>query len=113
MNLKKIEKILSNLLFLGVILSSGLIIFASIFGNNKVEYSHIYRYNFNNMINGLLTLDTASYYMLGIFILILTPIVRVVSMLIQFVILKDKKYVVISFLVLLVLSISLIFGITH
>lgn len=113
MNLRKIEKILSNVLFLGVIFSSLLIVFAIFFGNSNIEDVHSYKYNFGDILDGLTRLDAATYYMLGIFILILTPIIRIVAMLVQFLILKDNKYVVISFIVIFVLSVSLVFGVTH
>lgn len=113
MKLKKIEELLSKILFLGVILSSLLIVFAIIFGNNKLSSSEVYIFNFDNMWTGLMTLDTAAYYMLGIFILILTPIIRVLSMKMQFLILKNYKYVIISCLIVVILSISLIMGVTH
>lgn len=113
MNLKKLEKILSNVLFLGVITSSVLIIFAILFGTNKTKDIESYRYNFSNVIDGIVSLDSATYYMLGIFFLILTPIIRIIAMKIQFIIVKDYTYVKISSIVIVVLIISMILGVTH
>ena len=57
---------------------------------------------------GLFTLNPYSFMLFGIFLLILTPVIRVVSSIILFLQVKDKLYATITSIVLIILMISFI-----
>jgi len=58
----------------------------------------------------ILQLDGAAIIQLGVIVLIATPVVRVVLSLISFLIEKDKLYIAITAIVLLVILFNMIFG---
>ena len=50
---------------------------------------------------------------IGLLVLIATPVSRIVTLLVTFLLDKDKKYALISFTVLLIVVLSSVFGITE
>ena len=73
----------------------------------------IERYMFSEMLRGLVTLNYYSYLMFGIFLLILTPVLRILGLLYVYIEEKDYKFVRICILVLAILIVSLFLGVTH
>ncbi|MES2809426.1 MAG: DUF1634 domain-containing protein [Bacteroidota bacterium] len=63
-----------------------------------------------SIINGILTLRGRAIIQAGIILLIMTPIMRVIFSAIGFILEKDYLYTFITFMVLMVISISLISG---
>ena len=112
---KDIAITISNILKAGVYFSSFLILVGIILtfvsdtsGNLTIE-----RYTFLEMITGLFKFDNYSYLMFGIFVLILTPVLRILGLLVIYSKEKDYKFVRICIIVLLILCISLTLGVTH
>lgn len=112
---KDITITISNILKTGVYFSSFLILVGIILtivsdtsGNLTIE-----RYTFQEMITGLFKFDNYSYLMFGIFVLILTPVLRILGLLVIYLKEKDYKFVRICIIVLLILCISLTLGVTH
>lgn len=112
---KDITITISNILKAGVYFSSFLILVGIILtfvsgtsGNLTIE-----RYTFQEMITGLFKFDHYSYLMFGIFVLILTPVLRILGLLAVYLKEKDYKFVRICIIVLLILCISLTLGVTH
>ena len=112
---KDITITISNILKAGVYFSSFLILVGIILtfvsdtgGNLTIE-----RYTFQEMITGLFKFDNYSYLMFGIFVLILTPVLRILGLLVIYSKEKDYKFVRICIIVLLILCISLTLGVTH
>ena len=68
-------------------------------------------YSFNDLIFGLYNFHSYDYLMLGIFILILTPIMRVVITIKHFLKEKDYVFVKITSITLIILIISFLIGI--
>ena len=71
------------------------------------------RYTFNEMLRGLVSFNYYSYLMFGIFLLILTPVLRILGLLYVYIEEKDYKFVRICILVLVILIVSLLLGVTH
>ena len=71
------------------------------------------RYTFNEMLRGLVTLNYYSYLMFGIFLLILTPVLRILGLLYVYIEEKDYNFIRICILVLVILIVSLLLGVTH
>ena len=65
------------------------------------------------MMGGLFSLNYYSYLMFGIFLLILTPVLRILGLLYVYIEEKDYKFVRICVLVLVILIVSLMLGVTH
>ena len=65
------------------------------------------------MIAGLFSLNYYSYLMFGIFLLILTPVLRILGLLYVYIMEKDSNFIRICILVLVILTISLFLGVTH
>ena len=112
---KDITITISNILKVGVYISSFLILVGIILtivsdtsGNLTIE-----RYTFQEMITGLFRFDHYSYMMFGIFALRLTPVLRILGLLVVYIKEKDYKFVRICIIVLLILCISLSLGVTH
>ncbi|MHB1274735.1 MAG: DUF1634 domain-containing protein [Candidatus Humimicrobiaceae bacterium] len=116
----KLEIILSYMLIAGVIVSlslmiTGIILFYINTGNLNISRSpqmFIKGQNFFHFIYELLQGQKlqslpVSFIVAGTVILMLTPFIRVVASLIYFATVKDLKYVLITFIVLAILTISL------
>ncbi|MBF0713242.1 DUF1634 domain-containing protein [Gemella sp. GH3] len=114
MNNDIMAKRISFVLVTGVIISSICIIIGIILSiiNNDFTYD-LEHYDFKILKYDLINFDARAFLMLGIFILILTPIIRVFCMLIQYYIEKNYTYISICFIILIVLAISLFLGATH
>ena len=83
----------------------GFILLAINFKNNFAGFSEI---SLISILNGLFDLNPYSFMLFGIFLLILTPVIRVVSSIILFAQSKDRLYTVITALVFVILVISFI-----
>jgi len=68
---------------------------------------------FNDMLAGIKEVNGESIIFLGIFLLFLTPILRLILSLFSFLLEKDMMYVVITLLVIAVIIISMTFGFSH
>ena len=112
---KDITITISNILKAGVYFSSFLILVGIIltFVSDTSCNLSIERYTFQEMITGLFKFDNYSYLMFGIFVLILTPVLRILGLLVIYFKEKDYKFVRICIIVLLILCISLTLGVTH
>ena len=112
---RDVNVIIANIIKTGVFVSSFFIItgitLSFIQGANGVLT--VERYTFNEMLRGLVSLNYYSYLMFGIFLLILTPVLRILGLLYIYIEQKDYKFVRICILVLVILIVSLFLGVTH
>jgi uncharacterized membrane protein len=114
---RKIELILGNLLRVGVITSAsvvmlGAIIFIYKHGSEIPHYFRFYEQDFNllsvkQMFEGVLSLHGFSIMQLGIFLLVATPVLRVIFSVVAFIYERDLMYVIFTIIVLSVLLYSL------
>jgi uncharacterized membrane protein len=72
----------------------------------------VYPVNPADILSGLSALRPYAVMMTGILLLILTPVLRVAASVFVFFLEKDRLYIVITSLVLVILIVSLIIGIT-
>lgn len=117
-----IEKIVSVVLRTGVILSGFVVLFGGAYflirhGNEPVNYHVFKAQKFSDhyiveIVRGALQLSGRSIIQFGVLCLIATPIVRVVVSLLGFALERDRTYVLITSLVLVILLYSLISGAT-
>ena len=112
---RDINILIANIIKTGVFVSSFFIITGIIlsFIQGADGVLTLERYTFNEMLRGLVTLNYYSYLMFGIFLLILTPVLRILGLLYVYIEEKDYKFVRICILVLVILIVSLLLGVTH
>ena len=101
-NKRDINIVISNIIKTGVFISSFFIITGIIlsFINGAENILTTDRYTFSEMIAGL-------------FLLILTPVLRILGLLYVYIMEKDSNFIRICILVLVILTISLFLGVTH
>ena len=112
---RDINIVIANIIKTGVFVSSFFIITGIIlsFIQGADGVLTLERYTFNEMLRGLVSFNYYSYLMFGIFLLILTPILRILGLLYVYIEEKDYKFVRICILVLVILIVSLMWGVTH
>ncbi len=117
---KSIERMVSVVLRVGVIIS-GLIVLSGgihylLAHGRETEPYHVFAgaalmdRTVPGILRGVFTLRSRSIIQLGLVVLILTPILRVAFSLVGFAIERDRKYVVITSIVLTALIYSLVNG---
>ncbi|GCE48899.1 putative membrane protein YfcA [Thermosporothrix hazakensis] len=98
----------------GVLLSAAIIILGlglflgtgGLAGGNLLDFPS----SFGQLLTGLLSLQSQSIIALGLFILILTPVIRVTASIIIFALEHDLQYVIITCIVLAILLFSMLTG---
>ncbi|WP_283679778.1 DUF1634 domain-containing protein [Lentilactobacillus sp. Marseille-Q4993] len=109
-----VEMIIGKILRIGVIISAvvmgiGLIL---LFVTQTTGYpANTFPDTFRSIFTGTIALKPYAIMMFGVFLLILTPILRVVVSIYSFWVEGDKLYVIITTIVLVILAISFVFGI--
>lgn len=106
-----LEKRIGIIMRIGVIVTAvfmffGFILFA-VFSENFAEFQYI---NLLEIFKGLFYLNPYSYMLTGIFLLILTPAIRVLASIFLFAKQKDVLYAVITALVFIILIVSFFVG---
>lgn len=122
-NIKKDEKLqalVGSILRIGVLTSICLALmgFTSLFISEGIGYRSSTQYkefdpkpfSWSSFIEGFTYLHYSSFLLLGIIVLILTPIMRVVFAIIGFKLQGDKLYVKIGSIVLCIIAASIIYG---
>ncbi|BBD73079.1 membrane protein [Sulfodiicoccus acidiphilus] len=106
-----LERVVSLTLRTGVILSSalvigGLVLFYVEGRNTTISSSY---FNLSRMAQGLLHLDPLAIIMLGVAVLVATPVIRVLELGINYVAAdRDRLYVALSFAVLALMLIGIL-----
>jgi uncharacterized membrane protein len=113
-----VEKAVSLVLRIGVILSAtiigaGLALLAAkgtVSGETRLDAAIPYPRNLGALLAGLLALDPASVIMLGLVVLVATPIVRVAVSIAAFAVERDWRYVAVTAIVLTILIAGIALG---
>ncbi|CAJ1189420.1 DUF1634 domain-containing protein [Fructilactobacillus sanfranciscensis] len=112
--IKRVEITIGNILRWGVLISAAIMIAGLLLFILKGGLGYpkgYYAKSFHQIWEGLIQLKPYSVMMLGIFALILTPVLRVVVSIYSFYKEKDFTYVYITTFVLLILIFSFLLGI--
>lgn len=117
---RTIERIVSVILRSGVLISGTVVLLGGVFflarhGHERVAYHTFHAQPasdrlMHHIMAGALALRARSIIQLGVLLLIATPIVRVAFSIVGFALERDRLYVVITSIVLVVLLVSLIGG---
>ena len=114
--LRRAELIISGVLRGGVYLSAGLIALGVIlyyvryFADGEHTAAPAIPHTLGAVASGLGTLDPVSVIAVGLLVLLATPVVRVAVSIVAFALERDRTYVIITSLVLLILLISFFSG---
>ncbi|AEJ23133.1 DUF1634 domain-containing protein [Weissella koreensis] len=114
--MSRLELIIGKILRVGVAISIGLMLFGClllVFRNNKEIIPYYSYLELNKILSGILVLQPNAWLMGGLFVLILTPVIRVLTSVFAFMKVKDWTYMWITSLVLLILIVAMIFGISQ
>lgn len=111
----QMTSIISGILLIGVILSACIIIIGLIMlpfrpGGLTTGRIENFPHTIPTLWAGLLALRPQAVIELGAVILILTPFLRVVASVVTFALERDRKYVIITLIVLIILIISFFLG---
>ncbi|AVK62277.1 DUF1634 domain-containing protein [Lactobacillus sp. CBA3605] len=111
--MQQVERLIGRILRIGVIVSAlviGLGLILMVMRGNGGYPNGIQPTGFRSIFNGVIALKPYAVIMLGLFLLILTPTLRVVVSIYAFAIEKDHLYVWITTLVLVILIIASVIG---
>ncbi|WP_159723228.1 DUF1634 domain-containing protein [Enterococcus sp. CSURQ0835] len=111
--IQAIERVIGYILRIGVLVSAAIILFGLLLLllHGSTEYSATHApTDFQTIFLGLGALKAGAYIQLGIFCLILTPVLRVVVSIYAFLQEKDYLYVGITTIVLIILAIGILIG---
>jgi uncharacterized membrane protein len=114
MIVRKAELFISNMLRDGVLLSAaiivmGVIMFFARYSMNVAD-AHPFPHSLGAVISGIARADARSVIVLGLLVLLMTPVLRVAVSIVAFAIERDWCYVVITAIVLCVLLLSFFLG---
>ncbi|KMT20885.1 DUF1634 domain-containing protein [Clostridium cylindrosporum] len=106
------EELIVKLLRVGVIVSSILITigFIMLYVKGDTGYTNLYPKTFLEVFNGVINAEPYFIILLGLLILIITPVLRVFISIFVFLLEKDYIYVKITSLVLIILLSSFFVG---
>jgi uncharacterized membrane protein len=118
-----LQNVIGNFLRMGVILSVVIVAIGGIFflirhANEKVTFG-VFKANqsqytsIEQILDGLLVLDSLAVVQLGVLVLIFIPIIRVILAIYSFLVQKDYLFVAIGIIILLIITCSLYFRMLH
>jgi len=103
-----LNKVIRRMLIAGLILSTIAMGAGILFGLVQKAPVPYRTADFGQVLEGVRCFSPGSYLSLGLLLLIATPILRVLGSLVEFAVRGDWRYVCITLLVLLVLSVSML-----
>lgn len=111
---RKAELFISNMLRGGVLLSAaitvmGVVMFYARYSMHVAD-AHPFPHSIGTIISGIAQADARSVIVLGLLVLLMTPVLRVAVSIVAFAIEHDWRYVVITAVVLFVLLLSFFLG---
>ena len=111
--LLKIERNIGKILRVGVFVSTTVIIIGIlmfILSGHSGYAEGVWPDKFKEILSGLVEFKALAWLMTGLFLLILTPVLRVVASIVAFAKEGDKLYVAITTLVLIILIVAMFVG---
>ena len=111
--MQKVEIMIGKVMQIGVMIAAAFMIVGILllFVSGKSGYvGNSHPYDFSSILLGIVQLKSYAIIMGGLFLLILTPVLRVVVSIYAFVVAGDKLYVWITTAVLIILVIAMVIG---
>jgi uncharacterized membrane protein len=110
-NRRELNRVIHRMLILGLILSATVLLAGLVLKTIAPQPVPSKALSVQQVLVGLRTGSPASFFSLGILLLIATPVLRVVGSLFEFVATRDWRYAFVTSLVLLILALSAFVGI--
>ncbi|MFW9930068.1 MAG: DUF1634 domain-containing protein [Candidatus Thorarchaeota archaeon] len=107
---QQFEEIISYLLRIGVIFSGFFMLLGMILAGLQGSTVDIENLSLNIIIENILQITPIGLIFIGIIILLLTPVMRVAISIILYIYIKDKKFAVVTSIVLLFMLIGILIG---
>ena len=107
---RELNDVVHRMLIVGLLISTAIMFLGLILSAISGHHLPTRVWRFREMLNGLKKGSPESILSLGILLLIATPVFRVLGSLIEFLIKRDWRFAVITFSVLTILAISVLFG---
>ncbi|QIL50528.1 DUF1634 domain-containing protein [Weissella coleopterorum] len=114
--MNRLELIIGKILRFGVATAITFMVFGCfllIVRNNKEVVPYYSYLKLSEILQGIVVLQPNAWLMGGVFTLILTPVLRVITSIFAFVKVKDWVYTWITIIVLLILILAMAFGINQ
>jgi uncharacterized membrane protein len=105
-----LERTVQRVLQAGVAVSFALMLAGVVLALARGEELAVHVVPLRELAGGLAALDPAAYVSLGLAVLIATPFLRVAGSLVAFLRLRDRRYALITAVVLLVMCVSVLAG---
>ncbi|WP_461213771.1 DUF1634 domain-containing protein [Lacticaseibacillus sp. GG6-2] len=108
-----IEKIIGKIMQIGVLIAAAVLIIglATLLITGNTGYATgVHPHSVSTILQGVVHLRPYAVMMLGIFLLILTPVLRVVVSIYAFIKEKDRLYAGITTIVLIILLVAMVIG---
>ena len=105
-----LERTVQRVLQAGVALSFALMAVGLVLAVVRDEPLSPHMVSLGELGSGMAGLDPAAYLSLGIIVLIATPFVRVAGSLVAFLLLRDRRYALVTAAVLAVMCVSVLIG---
>ena len=111
---EELDLVMGKILRVGIFLSILFMFFGLIFylfsGQQVISLKNLEQFNPVAYVKSHSIFDAVTFMLLGSFMLILTPIFRVISTFIIFVKTKDKMYTIFTAIVMVIILVSIILG---
>jgi len=111
---EQLDLVMGKILRIGILLSLLFMFLGLIFyffsGQQVISLGNLEQFNPVDYVKSHSIFDAVTFMLLGSFMLILTPIFRVISTFIIFVKTKDKMYTIFTAIVMVIILVSIILG---
>ncbi len=108
-----IERIIGKIMQIGVLIAAAVLVIglAALLVTGQTGYAAgVHPHSVSTILRGVVQLRPYAVMMLGIFLLILTPVLRVVVSIYAFIKEKDRLYAWITTIVLIILIVAMVIG---
>jgi uncharacterized membrane protein len=105
-----IERMVSRVLGVGIAVAVAFMLAGVVLGAARRASLPEHVLGVADIARGLVRLDAAAYLSVGLLVLIATPFVRVIGSMVAFALQRDRRYVLITAAVLVVMSIGVVLG---
>jgi uncharacterized membrane protein len=105
-----VERMVSRVLGIGMGISVVLMLAGLLLGLVSGDGMPTHVVSLGDLLPGLVELDPAAYLSLGILVLVATPFVRVAGSIVAFALERDRRYVLVTAVVLAVMCVGVLLG---
>ena len=105
-----VERMVSRVLGIGIVVAVAFMLAGVVLGAARGDGLPDHVMALDDLLPGLGELDPAAYLSLGLLTLIATPFVRVIGSIVAFAVQRDRRYVLVTAVVLVVMCLGVLLG---